>query len=40
MPAGNQGNTLLKVVATHATDIEKRGIIAVEQFRVRVRLPE
>jgi predicted nuclease of predicted toxin-antitoxin system len=40
MPARDQGATLLKVIATHATEIEQRGIITVEQFRVRVRLPE
>ena len=33
MPARDQGNTLLKVIATHAAEIEQRGIITVEQFR-------
>ena len=37
IPAQNQGDMLLKVIETHASEIEKNALITVDRARVRVR---
>lgn len=38
IPAKEQGKYLLRLITTHQGDIEKRAIITIERFRVRVKL--
>lgn len=40
IPAKKQGKTILRLIETHKTDIDKRALITVESYRVRVRLTE
>jgi len=40
IPARKQGKTILRLIETHKADIEKKALITVESFRVRVRIPE
>lgn len=35
--ARNQGGILIKVIGTHREDIEKKALITVDRYRVRVR---
>ncbi len=37
IPAKEQGRFLLRLIETHKNDIEKKALITVERFRVRVR---
>ncbi|OGH05452.1 MAG: hypothetical protein A2W22_00015 [Candidatus Levybacteria bacterium RBG_16_35_11] len=37
IPAKEQGKFLLRLIETHKNDIEKKALITVERFRVRVR---
>lgn len=37
IPAKEQGKFLLRLIETHKNDIEKKALITVEKFRVRVR---
>ena len=39
IPAKNQGRILLKLIETHS-DIEKKALITVDRYRVRVCLPD
>jgi predicted nuclease of predicted toxin-antitoxin system len=38
--ARNQGKVLLKLIETHCADIEKKALITVDRYRVRVCLPD
>ena len=40
IPAKDQGKILLRLIETHENDIEKKGLITVEKYRVRVRLSD
>jgi len=40
IPAKNQGRILLKLIETHSADIEKKALITVDRYRVRVCLPD
>ena len=40
IPARNQGRILLKLIETHSADIEKKALITVDRYRVRVCLPD
>lgn len=37
IPARDQGKMLLKVIGVHREDIEKKALITVDRYRVRVR---
>ncbi|MDP3296209.1 MAG: DUF5615 family PIN-like protein [Thermodesulfovibrionia bacterium] len=37
IPAKEQGKFLIRLIETHKNDIEKKALITVERFRVRVR---
>jgi predicted nuclease of predicted toxin-antitoxin system len=38
MPAKDQGKVLLQLIKTHREDIERKALITVERYRVRIRL--
>ncbi|MBE0426172.1 MAG: DUF5615 family PIN-like protein [Nitrospirae bacterium] len=39
IPARKQGEVLLKLVETYKDDIEKKALITVDRYRIRVRIP-
>jgi predicted nuclease of predicted toxin-antitoxin system len=40
IPAREQGKILLRLISTHRANIERKALITVERYRVRVRLSE
>lgn len=40
IPAKDQGKFLLRLIETHKKDIEKKALITVERYRVRIRVEE
>ncbi|MEW6419707.1 MAG: DUF5615 family PIN-like protein [Nitrospirota bacterium] len=39
IPARKQGEVLLKLIETYKDDIEKKALITVDRYRIRVRIP-
>lgn len=40
IPAAEQGRILIRLIDTHAADIEKKSMITVEKNRIRIRIDE